>query len=533
MTLEIRRLLSDSLTIASKLHPQKVAAQVGNEHYTYEQLYEQSHAIAAYLQSRGLQRGDRVAIFMENAWALLPSLYAVLYAGGVFLVVNHLTKANKLEYILRDSGATFLLTDAIVAKQFLPAVANLPDLREIIYAGAELSDKELNDQESNLHCIKPLVRLINVLDAALHTKTVHNKNTIKASVINKDLAALIYTSGSTGDPKGVMMTHANIVFTTDSLIEYLRLDADAKIICFLPLAFDYGLYQILMSVRLGACLIISKSFAFPSVVFAEIRDQSATVFPGVPTVFSTLIGLHQKSPLCFPSITRVTNTAAALPPEYVGYLKKIFPNALIYKMYGLTECKRVSYLEPEDAEKYPNSVGKAIPGTEVFLLDDELQPVPANKMGTLYVRGAHVMQGYWNKPQETKKMLLDNLDSNGSVLCAQDQFVMDDNGYLYFHGRVDDIIKSRGEKVSPVEVENILYRLPDIREAAVIGVPDLLEGETIKAFVALDPGSTMDPKKIRQHCIAHLENFMVPREVVILESLPKTDSNKISKKDLR
>ncbi|MES2823274.1 MAG: class I adenylate-forming enzyme family protein [Pseudomonadota bacterium] len=528
MTMEIRRLLSDSLTIASKLHPQKIAAQVGNENYSYEQLYEQSQAIAAYLQNRGLQRGDRVAIFMENAWALLPSLYAVLYAGGIFLVVNHLTKANKLEYILRDSGATFLLTDAIVAKQFLPAVVNLPDLREIIYAGTELSEKELNDKGANVYCTKPLVRLINVLDAALHTK-----NVIKGATINKDLAALIYTSGSTGDPKGVMMTHANMVFTTDSLVEYLRLDSDAKIICFLPLAFDYGLYQILMSVRLGACLIISKSFAFPSVVFAEIRDQSATVFPGVPTVFSTLIGLHQKSPLCFPSVTRVTNTAAALPPEYVFHLKQIFPNALIYKMYGLTECKRVSYLEPEDAEKYPNSVGKAIPGTEVFLLDDELKPVPANKLGTLYVRGAHVMQGYWNKPQETQKMLRNNLDPHGSVLCAQDQFVMDENGYLYFHGRVDDIIKSRGEKVSPVEVENVLYRLPGIREAAVIGVPDLLEGETIKAFVALDPGTTMDPKKIRQHCIANLENFMVPREVVILESLPKTDSNKISKKSLR
>jgi acyl-CoA synthetase (AMP-forming)/AMP-acid ligase II len=523
MTMEIRRLLSDSLSIARQKHPQKIAAQVGNEDYTYEQLYQQSQAIAAYLQNRGLQRGDRVAIFMENTWTLLPSLYAVLYAGGVFLVINHLTKANKLEYILRDSGATFLLTDSSIAKQFLPAVAPLKNLREIIYAGAEINERELN-----LHCNKSLVRLINVLDAGLHIN-----NPVNSPAINKDLAALIYTSGSTGDPKGVMMTHANMVFTSDSLVEYLRLDASAKIICFLPLAFDYGLYQILMSVRLGACLLISKSFTFPSVVFAEINDHAASIFPGVPTVFSTLIGLHQRSPLCFPSITRVTNTAAALPPEYVPHLKQIFPNALIYKMYGLTECKRVSYLNPEDVELYPNSVGKAIPGTEVFLLDDKLQPVLPNTMGTLYVRGAHVMQGYWNKPEETQKMLVNNIYPNEQVLCAQDQFVIDENGYLYFHGRVDDIIKSRGEKVSPVEVENVLYRMPGIREAAVIGVPDLLEGETIKAFVALDTGTTMDPKKIRQYCMANLESFMVPRDVVILESLPKTDSNKISKKELR
>ncbi|RYY03784.1 MAG: long chain acyl-CoA synthetase [Gammaproteobacteria bacterium] len=520
MTLEIRRLLCDSLTIARNAHPQKIAAQVGEQEYTYEQLYQQSQAIAAYLQNRGLQRGDRVAIFMENSWSLLPSLYAVLYAGGVFLVVNHLTKANKLEYILRDSGATFLLTDSNVAKQFLLAVTKVESLREIIYAGADIDEPE--------NCNKPLVQLINVLDAGLHIK-----NPVYSLAINKDLAALIYTSGSTGDPKGVMMTHANMVFTSESLIEYLRLDASAKIISFLPLAFDYGLYQILMAVRLGACLIVSKSFTFPSVVFNEIKDRAASVFPGVPTVFSTLIGLHQKSPLCFPGVTRVTNTAAALPPEYVPHLKQIFPNALIYKMYGLTECKRVSYLEPEDAELYPNSVGKAIPGTEVFLLDDNLQPVPPNTMGTLYVRGAHVMQGYWNKPQETQKMLVNNIYPNEQVLCAQDQFVIDENGYLYFHGRVDDIIKSRGEKVSPVEVENVLYRMPGIREAAVIGVPDLIEGEIIKAFVALDAGTTMDLKKIRQHCMANLESFMVPRDVVILESLPKTDSNKISKKELR
>lgn len=518
--MEIRRLLSDSLTIARDKHPQKIAAQVGHESHTYEQLYQQSQAIAAYLKSRGLQRGDRVAIFMENSWVLLPSLYAVLYAGGVFLVINHLTKANKLEYVLRDSGTKFLLTESGLSKQFLPAVTNLNALEEIIYSG-----NELNEAES---CRTPLVHLITVLDA-----TLHKNSSVKSAAINKDIAALIYTSGSTGDPKGVIMTHANMVFTSDSLIEYLRLDSDEKIICFLPLAFDYGLYQILMSVRLGARLVISKSFTFPSVVFDEILTQSVSVFPGVPTVFSTLIGLHQKSPLCFPSVKRVTNTAAALPPEYIPFLKQIFPNALIYKMYGLTECKRVSYLEPEEAELYPNSVGKAIPGTEVFVLDEKLQPVPANTLGTLYVRGAHVMQGYWNKPEETKKMLVNNLFPNEQVLCAQDQFVMDEKGYLYFHGRVDDIIKSRGEKVSPVEVENVLYSMPGIREAAVIGVPDLLEGETIKAFVVLDSGANIDPKKIRQHCMANLESFMVPRDVVILESLPKTDSNKISKKELR
>ncbi|HRH77021.1 MAG TPA: fatty acid--CoA ligase family protein, partial [Cellvibrionaceae bacterium] len=204
-----------------------------------------------------------------------------------------------------------------------------------------------------------------------------------------------------------------------------------------------------------------------------------------------------------------------------------------YKMYGLTECKRVSYLEPEDAERFPTSVGKAIPGTQVFILDENRQALGPNQMGTLYVRGAHVMQGYWNKPQETAKMLVKDLIPGENILCAQDQFMLDEWGNLYFCGRVDDIIKSRGEKVSPVEVENVLYRIPGVREAAVLGIDDPLEGQTIKAFVAIDADSGLDEKKIRQFCTAHLENFMVPKVVEIRESLPKTDSNKISKKDLR
>jgi len=518
--MEIRRLLSDSLSICYHRHPDKIAVKVGDCEYSYRELYEQSQAIARYLTQQGLQRGDRVAIFMENSWPILPSVYGVLFAGGVFLVVNHLTKSHKLEYILNDSGARFLLTDTVVAKQFLPAGNNATELAEIIYAGARLPDDASSTKLTSL-------------EEVLRGPQGEASSSVLSPAISQDLAALIYTSGSTGDPKGVMMTHGNMVFTSDSLIEYLRLSARDTIICFLPLAFDYGLYQIFMSVRLGACLVVSKSFAYPSVVFAELQKHKVSVFPGVPTVYSTLIGLHQKTPLCFPDVQRVTNTAAALPPEYSVFLKEIFPNALLYRMYGLTECKRVSYLEPEEADAYPESVGKAIPGTEVMLLDENRQPVAANQLGTLYVRGAHVMQGYWNKPEETAKMLINDIYANERVLCAQDQFVMDEMGHLFFRGRVDDIIKSRGEKVSPVEVENVLYSMEGIREAAVIGIDDAVEGQAIKAFVALAPGLTIDPRKIRQYCIAKLENFMVPREVVVMESLPKTDSNKISKKELR
>ncbi len=167
----------------------------------------------------------------------------------------------------------------------------------------------------------------------------------------------------------------------------MRLTPEEKILCVLPLSFDYGLYQLLMAVALGACLVLERSFTFLGQVLGRMRDEGATVFPGVPTVFATLLAAHRRGALSFPSVTRITNTAAALPDDFTGGLREIFPNALIYKMYGLTECKRVSYLEPELIDAKPGSVGKAIPGTEVYLLSGEGKPVPPGEVGILYVQG--------------------------------------------------------------------------------------------------------------------------------------------------
>lgn len=516
--MNIRRLLQDSLTIACAQHPEKTAAIFEGVAYSYADLFRESQNIARHLRSRGCQRGDRCAIFLENSWNVLPSVYGVLYAGGTFLIVNHLTKQDKLSYILEDCKASFLLSDTMVSRHFIPAVKGNCHLREIIYAGDPI------EPFSPI----PLTRFDEI-----HALAPKDPPTLPCESINLDLAALIYTSGSTGDPKGVKMTHQNMVFTSDSLLEYLRLEPDSRILCFLPFAFDYGLYQILMAVRLGASIVIGKSFAFPAQVFEQLRASQATVFPGVPTVYSTLINTYQKAPFSLPSVTCVTNTAAALPADYIPTLKKIFPNALLFKMYGLTECKRVCYLEPELIDSHPHSVGKAIPGTEVMLLNANMEPVTAHEEGILYVRGAHVMQGYWNKPEQTRQMLITGIWPDEAVLCTHDRFTMDEDGFLYFRGRTDDIIKARGEKVSPVEVENALYSIAGVREAAVIGLPDPVEGEYIKAFVSLEPGCELQARQLRQHCIAKLENFMVPREVVIMAELPKTDTNKISKKALR
>jgi long-chain acyl-CoA synthetase len=267
-------------------------------------------------------------------------------------------------------------------------------------------------------------------------------------------------------------------------------------------------------------------------VFARMREFEVTVFPGVPTIFAMLLSAHQREPLCFAGVKRVTNTAAALADASASRLRDIFPNALLYKMYGLTECKRVSYLEPELTESKPGSVGKAIPGTEVYLLSADGSPTPVGETGTLHVRGPHVMLGYWNRPDLSEQMLRPGKLPGERVLCTQDQFRMDADGYLYFVGRSDDIIKTRGEKVSPVEVENAMLAIAGIREVAVVGVPDALLGHAIRAYVVLEPETSLSSAQIRAHCIAHLENFMVPQQIVLCTDLPRTTTGKISKKAL-
>jgi long-chain acyl-CoA synthetase len=508
------RLLYDGLLTSAGRAPAKTAIVIEGKTYTYGELLDSAMRLAHVLQQRGVQRGDRVAIYMDNTWPCVVSVFAVLLTGAVFLVVNPQTKADKLEFILDDSDARVLLTDGHLAGVFLSVLPRLDKLQVVICSGKWPAGAAVR-----VESFDEVVRATAPLSAPVST-------------IPPDLAALIYTSGSTGNPKGVMHTHQSIVFASGSLIEYLRLSEEHRILCVLPLAFDYGLYQLLMAIQLGATLVLERSFTYPAQVFERMQEHKVTVFPGVPTIFAMLLSMHARAPLSFPSVTRVTNTAAALPDDYVSRLREIFPNALIYRMYGLTECKRVSYLEPELVDAKPGSVGKAIPGTEVFLLSNEGKPVLPNEVGILYVRGPHVMAGYWKRPDLSDHMLKPGKVPGERVLCTHDYFRMDEEGFLYFMGRSDDIIKTRGEKVSPVEVENALYAIPGIREAAVVGIPDEILGQAIRAYVVLEPDAKLNEKKIHVQCLARLENFMVPKEIVIRAELPKTATGKISKKAL-
>jgi acyl-CoA synthetase (AMP-forming)/AMP-acid ligase II len=518
MPLIPQRLLGEALMRSADKNPLKTAIIVKGKEYTYASLKEDSEKLAGHLISSGIKKGDRIAIYMNNSWQSIVSIYGATIAGAVFLVINPQTKANKLQFILNDSGAKTLISESLLKNELSQALIETKDIQEVILTG-----------EQNLNLNKPYFKLESF--EAIISTTLDIADFPR--VIPNDLAALIYTSGSTGFPKGVMMTHQSMVFTSWSLIEYLRLSEEDRIMLLLPLAFDYGLYQLLMAITVGGSLIVEQSFIFPSSVYKQIELLKPTVFPGVPTIYAMMIATNKKNGLSFDCIKTITNTAAALPKEFIPDLKKIFPNALIFKMYGLTECKRVCYIEPELIDLKPDSVGKAIPGTEVFLLTPDGKPVAPGEPGILYIRGPHVMVGYWNREDLTKEMLKPGIIPREMVLCSNDWFKMDEEGFLYFHGRNDDIIKTRGEKVSPIEIENVIYNISGIKEVAVIGVPDEIMGESIIAFVTTYEKSQLNEKKIQKECSANLEMFMIPQKIIILQEMPKSSNGKIDKKELK
>jgi acyl-CoA synthetase (AMP-forming)/AMP-acid ligase II len=509
-------LLFHGLEQSTATTPDKAAVVVGDRTYTYWDLERQSSIVAAYLVDTGLSPGDRVVIYMENSWQCVVALYAVSRAGGVFVIVPSQIKADKLASILNDCGAKILVSNGRLVEHFSRAIEMSPAVDRLIYV--EAADHNV---------------LIDIDAVSFGVILAAGKGQAHPVAIDRDdLAALIYTSGSSGVAKGVMQSHRSMVFVLGSLIEYLRLNRDDRFINVLPLAFDYGMYQLLMSVWLGATVILSEGFGYLSSFRVLINENKVSVFPGVPTLFSHMIALYKRAPYSLESVSRVTNTAAALPQAYIPYLQKIFPNADIYSMYGLTECKRALYLEPHLLSKYPGSVGKAIPGTEVFLLDDNQQIVPHGGEGILHIAGGHLMQGYWGDPELTRRVLFDDVIPGKKILCSGDRFYMNEEGFLFYLGRSDDMIKSRGEKVSPREIEDALCRIEGVRDAAVIGVPDEVLGAAITAYVSLHPGCEKDERELRKQCADLIETDLVPVRIFIMTELPLTLNGKIDKRAL-
>ncbi|MBM4321823.1 MAG: AMP-binding protein, partial [Deltaproteobacteria bacterium] len=427
-----QRLLDFLLTRCARRLPDKVFLSDTQRRVTYAETELAAERFAAALAGQGVQRGDRVVVFCQNRVEVALAALGVLRTDGVFIIINPSTKAGKLRWLLEDSGAAAMVVDSATAPVAAQAREGLRTRGPVYQVGPQPLPGSIPWEEALAAPGDPPAR----------------------RAIDVDLAALIYTSGSTGNPKGVMLTHANLRHTTWSISTYLENREDDVILDALPLAFDYGFYQVLTAMRVGASVLIEKGFPLAYPVLRRMQEEGATGFPGVPTMFALILALKDLAELPLPRLRYFSNTADALPPAHIRRLREVFPHVTLYSMYGLTECTRVAYLDPGELERRPRSVGKAIPNTEVWLEKEDGGRARPGEEGILMVRGAHVMAGYWRNEEATKKMLRSGTVPGERVLRSGDLFITDEDGFLYYVGRSDNIIKSRGEKVSPREVES-------------------------------------------------------------------------------
>jgi len=507
-------LLQDFLTRSARRTPGKVAIVCGERRATYAEIERYANAVAHMLAAGGVKRGNRVVVFAGNTVETVIAFWAVLKANAVVSIINPLSNTAKLGYCLRDLTASAMIADATLADTFLPAIAGAPELRTTMVYGTANPER--------VGRLPGFVRFADALAAGDPAPPALRS-------IDVDLASIIYTSGSTGEPKGVMLTHRNMLTAATSITAYLGNVEDDVILCALPLAFDYGLYQMIMAIAVGATLVLEPSFAVVPQVIARISKERVTGLPLLPTVCALLAEMKTLSEFDLRSIRYVTVSGAVLTSSHIGFLKRTFPQARIFSMFGLTECKRCTYLPPEDLDRKPTSVGIAIPNTELWLVDDQGREVGPNQVGQLVIRGATVMQGYWNDMQLTNERLRPGPVQGEHVLYTGDLCTRDEEGYLYFVARMDEVIKSRGEKVAPREVETTLSAIPGVKEAAVIGVPDAVLGQAVKAYVVVEDGVLLSRTDVLDACRRSLAPSSVPKHVTFMAALPKGATGKVDK----
>ena len=515
-------LVHEFIEQSAEKFPDKTALVCEGGRFTFSDLEASANRLAHCLLDAGLNKLDRVAIFLEPCPEAVVSIFGALKAGCAFVVINPQVKPKKLAYILNDCQVRCLVTDAGHFNDIASVPAASPHLELIIVSDFEQNPVDRSSSRGS--------RLVSYHEL-MRSFPPHRP---PLSCIDMDLASLVYTSGSTGIPKGVMLTHLNMVTAAESIIRYLENTPDDIILNVLPLSFDYGLYQVLMAFRFGGTVILEKSFLFPYRTIDLMIREKGTGFPIVPAMAAVLFTLKNLKERDFSSLRYITSTGQALPPVYIDRLRNLFPRAKLYSMYGLTECKRVSYLFPEEIDRRPLSVGKAIPNTETYIVDEEGKKIDRPEIvGELVVRGSHVMKGYWNLPEETEKSLKPGPLPYEKILYTGDLFKLDEEGFLYFVSRKDDLIKVGAGRVSPREVENTLHEMADIQEAAVVGVDHKILGQAVKAFVVLKKGSAATAEDIFKHCASRLENFMVPKSIEFRQSLPRSAHGKIDKKGLK
>ncbi|MBD3315280.1 MAG: AMP-binding protein [Chitinivibrionales bacterium] len=509
-------LVHEWLSRSAARTPDKTALIAEGRRIAYREIDEKCERCARALIELGVRRGDRVIVLLDNSIETVIAIYGILKAGGVFVVLEGSMKAGKLAYILSDAGGKVLVTHTDkfeVVKECKKTFSTL-EYKTLWVDGAKGNSFGADEYE---------------WDALLDKQRAVGPE-CRPRIIDVDLAALIYTSGSTGEPKGVMSTHHNMVSAARSIIQYIGNEPDDVILDVLPLSFDYGLYQVIMAFMFGGTVVLERSFTFMTSVLRRAATEGVTGLPVVPTAVAMLLKTKDFSRFDLSKLRYLTNTGAALPVGHIMKLRELLPHVKILSMFGLTECKRVCYLPFEEIDHRPASVGKAMPNCETRIVDNEGRDVAPNKNGELVVRGSNVMQGYWNAPDATSRSYRAGGYPADRLVYSGDIFRSDIDGYLYFVGRRDEMIKSRGERVSALEVESVLCSMQGVLEAAVVGVPDEILGQAVKAFVAAVPGARVTAAEVLRFCRRNLETFMIPKQVEVVRRLPRTPHGKVDKK---
>jgi amino acid adenylation domain-containing protein len=495
--------LPDILKQSVLAFPEKLAVIEGDNCITYKDLDKKSNALAHYLISQGIKKGDRVGIFLDKSIEAIISFWSIIKIGAIFSFIDYRLTPHLVSYRIDNCKMKCLITSR--------------EKKETITTNSEIFSLDSNEFES-------------IFTYFSHDDIKH------VSLIDIDLAAIIFTSGSTGLPKGVVHDHRSLVSWTESIVTYLRNTEQDRILCILPFVSSYGLSQLLTSALSGAIVVLQKSM-FPNDICQTLLKERITGLAGVPTIWQQL--LQRYSPfktLQFPTLRYITNAGGALSRNCLDQLIAILKDTKIYLMYGQTETLRSTYLPPEELERKRVCLGKALPNVEVFVINKDGKECEPGEEGELVHRSKMMFRGYWNDPEKTSRVikLLPFRSGEGCnysmAVWTGDIVKKDEEGFLYFVGRDDELMKCFGYRVSPQEIEDVLYKVDKINEVVVFGQRDEIAGHKIKAVVSLTKETTeLSEKEILDFCKKELPDYMWPQGIEILDELPKTATGKIDR----
>jgi acyl-CoA ligase (AMP-forming) (exosortase A-associated) len=474
----------------------------GERSVSYAALRRDVERIASAIAAAGAGRGDRVCILLPKGIAECAAIFAASRAGCVVVPVNPVLRPHQVRHIVEDCGARVLISAQALAAAVGEALEGLGDVA--------------------------LLRVEQMADEAAPVADV--------PAIGRDLAAILYTSGSTGRPKGVMLSHDNLIAGTRIVRSYLGITAADRILSLLPFSFDYGLNQLLTAMEQRATLVLG-SFQLGDEIVRLLAHHRITGLAGVPTIWAILTrAAPSLRRTALPELRYITNSGGAVPEATTRQLRKLLPDTSIYLMYGLTEAFRSTFLPPDQVDHRPTSIGKAIPECEVFPLTADGRRARPGEPGILVHRGPTVSMGYWRRPEDTARVLRPNplraADEGSDIVCwSGDLVTEDDEGFLYFVGRQDAMIKSAGYRISPTEVEEVLMASGSLRQVAVIGIPDPWVGQKVIA-VGVAAAAETDVAAVLAAAREKLPGHMVPARIELVDALPVTPNGKVDSKAL-